>query len=133
MLVTIFATSTQEISQMKLYKGHFITKAIIILMTVFVWMPCTVKSEIKQAFDIPYSAVENSSKPNKTAVCQSYTNEENRRLSVSSFQKNLQRLQEFSVVALQPNATLQHNYVTVSGKDIFLSVPIYILHEQYLI
>jgi hypothetical protein len=112
---------------------HIFTKTIIILMTIFVSLPCTVKREVKQALNIPLSSLEHSQKPNKAIVCQNFTKDKNQNLSVSYHKKNILKSHDSNPFALQQIQQLKHDSFLFSKTKINAPVPIYILHEQYLI
>ncbi len=102
-------------------------------MIVFVCLPCSVKREIKQVLNVPVAPLEHSQKPNKTVICHTFAKEENQKVSVSCQQKDVQKYHDtFGFTFYQTNL-LQHNIFAFSESKISAPVPIYILHEQYLI
>jgi hypothetical protein len=118
---------------MKLHTGHIFKKTIIILMTVFLCLPCSVKREIKQALNVPVAPLEHSQKTNKAVICHTFTNDGNQKLSVSPQQKDVQKPNHIFDFAFQQTNLLQHHIFTFSEIKFSAPVPIYILHEQYLI
>lgn len=112
---------------------HIFTNAIIMLMAVFVCLPCSVKREIKQAFDIPVTHSEHSEQPNKAIVCLTFTKKENQKVSISYQKKVLPKHHyKFGFAFYQTDVSL-HTIFPHAEIKIPASVPIYILHEQYRI
>ncbi len=109
------------------------TKIIIILMTFFVCLPCSAKNEIKQILDISFPHLENSEKPNKNSVCQTFTKTEKTKLSASNIKKSITNWNYNFGLNVDLHKTLQHNFSPFLNIEIASVVPIYILHEQYLI
>lgn len=109
---------------------HIFTNAIIILMTVFVCLPCSVKREIKQALDIPVAHLD---KPNKTIVCFSFTKADTQKSSVSCHKKDTPKIDYNYSFTFFSFSILKHSASSFSEIRLVASVPIYILHEQYLI
>lgn len=118
---------------MKLHTGHIFTKTIIILMTVFVCLPCSVKREIKQALNVPVAPIEPSQKTNKTVICHTFTKDGNKKKSVSAQQKDVLKPNNTFDFYFQQTLLFQHNIFKFSESKFSAAVPIYILHEQYLI
>ncbi|MFH6967195.1 hypothetical protein [Flavobacterium sp. FlaQc-28] len=112
---------------------YIFTNAIIILMMVFVCLPCSVKREVKQALNIPVASLEHSEKPNKTIVCHTFTKGKTQKVSVSCQNKDIQKPYYTFDFAFYQNNLLQHNRLPFSETNLSALVPIYILHEQYLI
>lgn len=118
---------------MKRVVRHIFTKAIIILMTFFVCLPCSAKKEFKQILEIPFSGLESSEKPNKNSICQNFTKSEKTKLSTSKQEKVLQKWNYNCDLNVILHKTLSLNFSPFLNIQIASSVPIYILHEQYLI
>ncbi len=109
------------------------SNALILLMTVFLCLPCSAKKEIKQAFNIPVEHLGHPEKPDKAAVCQHFTRQETRKTSVS-FQKKTAENHSFRFsITDYPPCTLQHKVSLLKDIKAPPSVPLFILHEQYLI
>lgn len=109
------------------------TKTIILLMTFFVCLPCFAKQEIKQILEIPFVHLENSEKSNKNLLCQSFTKKGKINLSFSNPQKHIQKCNYNCGEIVSLRNSLQANFSPFLNLKIASVVPIYILHEQYLI
>lgn len=127
--IAIFVTG--KVHLMKKSISFIFTHAVIILVMAFVSLPCSVKREIKQALNIPVS---HSEKPNQAIVCATFIQEENRSISISGKKKDVekQHLQASGFVFRETTA-LHHPAFPFPGINHPSPVPIYILHEQYLI
>src|SRR5690606_22501947 len=110
-----------EDNLMKLHTGHIFTKTIIILMTVFVWLPCSVKREIKQALNVPVAPIEHSQKTNKTVICHTFTKDGNKKKSVSAQQKDVQKLNHIFDFSFQQTNLLQLHSFAFSASKYFAS------------
>ncbi len=127
--IAIFVTG--KVHLMKKSISFIFTHAVIILVMAFVSLPCSVKREIKQALNIPVS---HSEKPNQTIVCTAFVQEENRGISVSSQKKELKKKQlRATGFAFLETSVLHQSVFAFPGINRPSPVPIYILHEQYLI
>lgn len=102
-------------------------------MAVFICLPCSLKREIKQALHIPVAQLNHTEKPNKTVVCQTLVQEENRETSVSFHKKDLQKQGSGLRPGVYAALSIPHNTIPFAGTDVPIPIPIYILHEQYLI
>lgn len=118
---------------MKSNVRHILTKTIIIMMAVFICLPCSLKREIKQALHIPVAQLNHTEKPNKTAVCQTLVQEENRKTFVSFFKKDIQKDSASFLPDVYSTHSISHTTVPFAGTNVPILIPIYILHEQYLI
>lgn len=101
-------------------------------MLVLLCLPCTVKQNIKQAFDIPVSQIERSEKPEKAGICQTVTIDASRK----AFDLNPQKVMPGDVVtSLHHTALLFHTPPTKNlwDKQLFTSIPIYLLYDEFLI
>lgn len=113
---------------------HIIAKTAIILMTVMICLPCTVKQEIKQALDVPISQLERFDKQTKAAVCQSITIDETRKGSdVNHENESTKYIGELQSPPIPSIYTVLHNSLPQSHLEYSTPVPIFVLHEQYLI
>jgi len=127
-------TKVKELTnKMKRMVRYIFTKAIIILMTFFVCLPCSAKKEFKQILEIPFSDLEASEKPNKNSICQTFTKSEKTKLSTSNQKKSLQKWNYNCDLTVILHKTLNLHFNPFLNFQIASSVPIYILHEQYLI
>lgn len=118
---------------MRLDSKHPYQKILILLIAVLVCLPCTIKREIKQAFSIPVAQLNDSVKLNKIAVCS--TGERDTYIGISVVSKKNQA--EYNYHSIYTNAFPKKNVQNLSsplqeGQQVAF-VPIYILHEQYLI
>lgn len=117
---------------MKISRPIF-TKAIIILMTFLVGLPCAVKKDFKEVLNISVSDLGQTEKPNKSIVCPSFSKTENNYNSVS-FQKKEVRKFDYNFGRISYLSEVYHiNFHPFADLQIAASVPIYILYEQYLI
>ncbi len=118
---------------MRIDTHHFYKKVIVFLLAALVCLPCTVKREIKQAFDIPVAQLNFFEKANKATLCPMGVQDNSSKISIAATKK-----------------LAASHYPTIAGnfcREKYLSclmppgqreqktdiVPIYILHEQYLI
>lgn len=118
---------------MKNSTRHVLTKIAIMMMLIFVGLPCTVKKAIKQELNIPVNSSGIVVKPNENIVCHSFAMEEVVK-NATSYQITALPIQDadryfscFSGYNLQPVP------LSVSSISLSETVPLYILHEQYLI
>lgn len=118
---------------MKNNARHILTKTIIIMMAVFICLPCSLKREIKQALHIPVAQLKHAEKSDKTVVCQTLAQEENRKHSHSIQKKDIQKYGAGLGQDVYSTFAIPHISIPFTGIDIPISIPIYILHEQYLI
>lgn len=105
----------------------------MLVMIVLLCLPCSIKREFKQALNIPVAPIEHAQKTNKTAVCNTIATIEKQHHTVSSKQKRLPKLTPHLEFVLTPANLIQFNVFTFSESKSSSAVPIYILHEQYLI
>lgn len=110
---------------------HIFSKAIVILMLFFVCLPCSIKREIKQVLNISVADLGDAPKPNESAICEVYTRAMVQKNAVS-FQKKNQQAYQYNYCSTFQLSTDQHQ-TSFSKNEVFIQVPIYILHEQYLI
>lgn len=90
-------------------------------------MPCTAKQELKRAFHIPIQ--EQIDKPNQTNIC-TVTIEGIATKTIATFeQANNLRESKIAHAALIVQTCVYDN----PQRSFYATVPIYILHEQYLI
>lgn len=97
------------------------------MMTFFLCLPCFGKREVKRAFNIPVASLENTVKANELSTCQAFTKKKTQKFSAAywkndrpSYPQNKLHFQQIFNTSCNKNEALT-------------SVPIYILHEQYLI
>lgn len=119
---------------MALVKKHILSRWFILLMTILIAVPCSIKREIKAALDVPIAPVEQSQKAKPVATCHAERGAQTKyytaRFSVNKrnahpdgiFQTDLYR------------APLAEVALSKSTKRVrATSLPIYILHRQILI
>lgn len=103
----------------------------IVVMVILLVVPCSLKREYKQTFDIPLSEAPISAQSIHAYGCSliSRTSTPTKR---SLKKKHVRPLLEWipSIRGIEPQ---KHYSSTPFGKHIRTTVPIYILHEQYLI
>ncbi len=112
---------------------HTFIKTIVILMMFFVCLPCTAKREIKQIFGIPLSGLQQSEKPNQAAACFVFNQKLNSKTTVVSQQKRAKTSKLFSAFLVSENVAFIQNVFGISVAKNKATIPIYLLHEQYLI
>jgi hypothetical protein len=118
---------------MQLKNRHIFSKSILVLMMLLLCLPCSVKQEVKLALDIPISNLDSSAKPNQLVTCQNLTQDVSQTYSIPFQKKEIQSLDYTSFIDFQLS-TVSYRYEAYTSKnDIPSTVPIYILHEQYLI
>lgn len=119
---------------MKKNRKQILSRAILLVMVVLLFLPCTVKQEIKQALDIPVSTSERFEKPGRTAVCHTVILKEVR----PSTAQHQDTPGSTGITSSSPLLPVPFYATTTSFGDILSTtrttpVPIYILQEQYLI
>lgn len=118
---------------MKISIRPFFTKVIAILMTFLVGLPCAVKKDFKEVLNIAVSDLKQNEKPNKSIVCPSFSKTESNNHSISFQKKEIQKF-DYNFGGIQYSSEVSYfNFPPFADIQITASVPIYILHEQYLI
>ncbi|QHC86192.1 hypothetical protein AS589_16045 [Empedobacter brevis] len=118
---------------MKISIRPFFTKVIVILMTFMVGLPCAVKKDFKEVLNIPVSDLGQAEKPNKSVVCSSFSKTESNNNSVSYKKKEIQKF-DYKFGRIQYSSeVLYFIFSPFEDVEFTASIPIYILHEQYLI
>lgn len=112
---------------------NIFTRTIMVLMMVFVCLSCAIKREIKQTLNIPIASLEHSEKPDKTIVCANFTKNDGQKSSKSYQKKDLQKHHTTFNFAFHQINLLKLTIFPLSGAKTSVPIPIYILHEQYLI
>ena len=109
------------------------TKVIIILMTFLVGLPCDLKKDFTEVLNISVSDLGQTEKPNKSIDCPSSSKTESNNNSVSFQKKEVQKF-DYNFGRISYLSEVDHlNFHAFADLQIAASVPIYILHEQYLI
>lgn len=108
---------------------HIAFRTIVIALMMCLALPCSAKQDIKKALNIP--TFENVEKPNKTTTCQTLVEKSTQKTSVS-FQKKITENNFFPSFLSTEIPEKQFN-INFKEQPLSSSVPIYILHEQYLI
>lgn len=131
----LFSDKTTHTSPvMEKNRKQILSRAILLAMMVLLILPCTVKQEIKQALDIPVSPSERFEKPGRSAICHTVTLEEVR---LSTGQHQEAPVSTGSTLPSQwppvPFYGTTTSFGNISSTTWTTPVPIYILHEQYLI
>jgi hypothetical protein len=102
-------------------------------MMLLLCLPCSVKQEVKLALDIPISNLESNAKPNQLVACQNFPQDVGQTYSIPFQKKEIQSLDYTSFIYFKLS-TVSYRYEAYTSKNnISSTVPIYILHEQYLI
>lgn len=104
----------------------------MLCIAVLVCLPCTAKRAVKQALDIPVTAVVAYDKINKTLSCPAFTHTDNRQAAGKAGQKNIDKKDGF-VSPLLTTTTLTDKRCPVTCIPAVSAVPLYIRHQQYLI
>lgn len=108
-------------------------KVIIFLMTFLLGLPCAVKKDLKQVLNIAVSDLQQTEKPNKSIICPSYSVTEGTRNSVSHQKKEVKRFDcDFSGIIYLSEVS-DCDRTPFSNVHFVTAIPLYILHEQYLI
>lgn len=115
---------------MNKFKRHIFPHTIIALMMVLFCLPCPVRQNIKQALDLP---IERFEKPEKTTICQSTTVDVFLNVIDESLEKVITGDEISSSSIVKPVTFHHHSKITHWTRKRFVSVPIFLLHEQYLI
>lgn len=118
---------------MKLVIRHIFLKTIILLVMVFLCLPCSVKREVKKSLNIPVANLEISVKNIKSIHCLSFTKHTSQRTSVSCQQVDVQKHLHNSFLAFHQIDIFHPSITRFADDEIFTPVPIYILQEHYLI
>lgn len=116
---------------MKKNNNSIFTNAIIFLMALFVVLPCSLKQQLKQRVLI--SDVQHTVKPNANRTCQSFTKEKSRKNYDLNQKKELVKYSYNFNLPLFAVYKLPQNRFPFSEVKFAPTVPIYLLHEQYLI
>lgn len=118
---------------MKISMKSIFKKVIVILVTFLVGLPCAVKKDFKTGLNLSLSDLEPTEKPNKSVVCPNFLKTESKNNSVSFQKKELQKFDSnFGILPQLPEFS-PINLLTFADIQVSATVPIYILHEQYLI
>lgn len=112
---------------------HIFSKTIIMLMMFFLFLPCSVKREVKNGLNIPVASLESPVKNNKTTHCQTFTKKSAPRVSVTCQQIDLQKHLHNCFLAFHQVDIFHADTAGLADSEIFTPVPIYILLEHYLI
>lgn len=105
-------------------------KMSIISMILMLCLPCTIKREIKKSFNIPVS--EKTAKINQFSTCSGFLNEISGSTS-SLLSKTIPKGQVRWYGATQKTVIADQCKTSNSSYGVVCPVPIFILHEQYLI
>ena len=118
---------------MKTSNRAIFTQVIVILMIFLMGLPCAVKKDFKEVLNIAVSDLKQNEKPNKSIVCPSFSKTENNNNSISFQKREVQKF-DYNFGGIQHSCEVSHvNFHPFADLQIAASVPIYILHEQYLI
>jgi len=112
---------------------NIFSSTLILLMGVFLSLNCNIKREIKEAIDINVSHAPHPEKVNTANTCPSFAKAENKVNLASKTQKNLSRHTYKIEFDFQQTENFTHHIYSFAGKSIPASLPIYILHGQFLI
>lgn len=100
-------------------------------MVLFVVLPCSLKRELKQS--VLLSDVQHTVKPNSNITCQSFTKEKSRENNDLNQKKQLVKYSCNFNLVLYSAFKLPQIRFPFSEVKFAATVPIYLLHEQYLI
>lgn len=109
------------------------TKLILLLFVGLLCLPCTAKREFKLAWNLPTAPIEQAGKLTKTLVCASYSSATSKTTAQKKQQKtpaNFGTLRSFYAKNTRYISPCPFNY---DQNKRFNAVPVYLLHEQYLI
>ena len=115
--------------------NKIVAKSAIYVMAILLCLPCTIKQEIKQVLDVPVSQLEQFVKPGKTAICQSVTVDQVRTVFESNAEDDSKQFTDVSSLTSRPqtNDKLSHEAYPSRDKPFTSPIPIFVLHERYLI
>lgn len=113
---------------------NILYRTIIILMLFFVCLPCSAKREIKLVLDIPVNEFKNNQNNNLSVTCFITKHKTFKKALDSVKDKDLKKdfLSNFSDFQKVVTSSKIEN-TSFSEKKGFQIIPIYLLHEQYLI
>ena len=117
---------------------HFnkiLAKSAIYVMAILLCLPCALKQEIKHVLDVPASQLERFEKPEKAAICVSMTVDEVRSTFGSNVENESIYFTKASSFIPRPQIyqKASHDTYPTRGKPFFSPIPIFVLHERYLI
>lgn len=118
---------------MKFRIRHILSKTIIILLVLFVALPCSVKREIKQALNVPVADWGSTGKAKPSSLCQGHTKELSQTSSISFAKKELKANPVNVFFSFQQALTAYPHHSSFSRTLASSGIPIYQLHRQYLI
>lgn len=103
-------------------------------MLLFVCLPCSAKREIKLVLDVPLNELKNDQNSNLSATCFINVNKNIKKALDSVKDKDLKKhfLSDFSDFQKVLTASKIQS-TSFPEKKVFKIIPIYLLHEQYLI
>ena len=94
-------------------------------------LPCTAKQSFKKAFQLPVQ--EYVVKPNTTQSCLTVVDNATQQQSIAKQKINLKHQRFCYSVFVKSSTVVQPHHVTIDASFSRNTVPIYILHEQYII
>lgn len=115
--------------------NKILAKSAIYVMAILLFLPCTIKQEIKQVLDVPVSQMERFEKPGKTAICQSVTVDEVRTVFESNAENDSKSFTDASSLASRPQIYYKSSSDAhpLREKPFTSPIPIFVLYERYLI
>ncbi|OIV40424.1 hypothetical protein [Flavobacterium johnsoniae] len=119
---------------MHYHTKNILYRTIILLVLFFVCLPCSAKREIKLVLDVPVNELKNNQNSNLSATCFIYIDKTVKKALDSVKDKDLKKhfLSDFSDFQKVLNASKVQS-ISFPKKKVFKIIPIYLLHEQYLI
>lgn len=112
---------------------NIFSKIIIIMMLFFVCLPCTAKREIKLVLDIPVNELKNNLNTN-SSVCFITIDKTAKKVSGLLQDHDLKKTYPSRFAVFQHiTIALKTPITSIWKKKAFKIIPVYLLHEQYLI
>ncbi|KQB42699.1 hypothetical protein [Flavobacterium aquidurense] len=112
---------------------NIFSRTIIIMMLFFVCLPCTAKREIKLVLDIPINELKNNTNNDQSVVCFTAIDKTAKKTLGSLHDHDLKNYPSRFTVFQHPRFTLKIPITSIWEKKSFKIIPVYLLHEQYLI
>ncbi len=106
-------------------KKHTVLRLFIIFLMISLTLPCSAKQDFKKALNIP--TLENIEKPNKTTTCQTLIETTSQKKNVIEQKGENNNYFLIFYPFILPFITIQQK----SEQPQSITVPIFILHEQY--
>jgi hypothetical protein len=112
---------------------NILSRTLIVLMLIFVCLPCTAKREIKLVLDIPVNQLKNNLNTD-SSVCFITIDKTAKKVSGLLQKHGLKNTYSSRFAVFQQTViSFTTPKTSVREKKTFKIIPVYLLHEQYLI